>query len=116
MTQKDLRRWMRSHPGFASFAVLRHPMLRVIQAYRALRDARMRAARDPGHPVGALQRAVPARDGVEPRDVLAFAGVPERALKGQTSLRHPPDWATQAALLQAAAQVVLPHRLIRKPR
>jgi LPS sulfotransferase NodH len=29
MTQKDLRKWMRTHPGFVSFSILRHPMLRV---------------------------------------------------------------------------------------
>jgi hypothetical protein len=74
----------------------------------------MREARDPGHPVGALQRAVPARAEIEPRDVLAFAGFLKGHLKGQTSLRIPAEWATQAALVQAAAQVVLPHRLIRE--
>jgi hypothetical protein len=62
MTQKDLRKWMRSHPGFCSFAVLRHPVLRTIQAYRALQQAAgdARAPR-PGTSCRALQRAVPGR-------------------------------------------------------
>jgi hypothetical protein len=115
MTQKDLRRWMRSHPGFASFAVLRHPLTRVIQAYRALRDAsdaRSAETRD----ILSERYNVPFRPGteIEPRDVLAFAGFLKGALKGQTSLRIPAEWATQSALVQAAAQVVLPHRLIRE--
>jgi hypothetical protein len=115
MTQKDLRRWMRSHPGFASFAVLCHPLTRVIQAYRALRDAsdaRSAETRD----ILSERYNVPFRPGteIEPRDVLAFAGFLKGALKGQTSLRIPAEWATQSALVQAAAQVVLPHRLIRE--
>jgi hypothetical protein len=75
MTQKDLRRWMRSHPGLRSFAVLR------IRCYGRSKPIAPCATR------GCAQRAetrdilserynVPFRPGIESnrRDVLAFAG------------------------------------------
>jgi hypothetical protein len=112
MTQKDLRKWMRTHPGFASFSLVRHPLLRVLHAYRDLQQAR--DARD-----------VETRDLLSERHKIDFTGPPlgampafvaalKGSLTGQDSVRTRADWATQAALLQAAAPVVLPQRIIRE--
>jgi hypothetical protein len=45
---------------------------------------------------------------------MSFAAFLQGSLKGQTSLKAPPNWATQASLLQAAADVVLPQRILRE--
>ena len=112
MTQKDLRKWMRTHPGFASFSLVRHPLLRVLHAYRDLQragNARSIETRDV-----LSERCMVDFKGPTPEAMLAFVAALMDSLSGQTSLRVPPDWATQAALLQAAAQVVLPQRIIRE--
>jgi hypothetical protein len=38
MTQKDLRKWMRAHPGFVSFSVVRHPLHRLLRAYHGVQQ------------------------------------------------------------------------------
>jgi hypothetical protein len=92
-------------------ASLRHPMLRCdpsLSRPAATRGCAKR--RDPGCSVASRYKC---RSGPSDRttDLLAFAGFLKGHLKGQTSLRIPPNWATQAALLQAAAQVALPQRI-----
>jgi hypothetical protein len=112
MTQKDLRKWMRSQPGFASFSVLCHPMTRLIRGLSrpaATRDRRAAETRDVlSEP---LQRAVGQDGNRRTTDFWLSPEFLKGHLKGQTSLRIPADWATQAALLQAAAQVALPQRI-----
>ena len=57
MTQKDLRKWMRTHPGFASFTLVRHPLLRVLRAYRDLQQAGdARGAEIRAYSVGSVTR------------------------------------------------------------
>lgn len=116
MTQKDLRKWMRTTPGFVSFGILRHPVPRTLHAYRALQratDARGAETRE----ILSTRYGVPFEGDAfpSPGAVLAFVDVLKGNLKGQTSLRAPADWATQASLLQAASQVVQPQRIIREP-
>jgi hypothetical protein len=112
MTQKDLRKWMRTHPGHASFSLVRHPLLRVLNAYRDLQqagDARSLETRDV-----LSERYKVNFMGPTPDAMLAFVAALKGSLTGEASLRVQADWATQAALLQAAAQVVLPQRIIRE--
>jgi hypothetical protein len=116
MTQKDLRKWMRTQPGFVSFSVVRHPMLRLAAAYRALQQeesARLAEIRDVLASRYKLRLGQDAKPSAT--DLLAFAEFLKGHLKGQTSLRTMPDWATQAALLHAAAQAALPQRIFREP-
>jgi hypothetical protein len=115
MTQKDLRKWMRAHPGFSSFCVLRHPMprmMRVLQDLQTGADDQIVELRR----VLANRYDVSLEDGAPPSGaaVLGFAGFLKDALAGRASLRAPAEWATQAAVLSAAAQVVLPQRIIRE--
>jgi LPS sulfotransferase NodH len=113
MTQKDLRKWMRTHPGFVSFSILRHPMLRVIDAYQELREAEDVRATELRE-VLTQRYGVPFDDAVTVPGLMSFAAFLQGSLKGQTSLKAPPNWATQASLLQAAADVVLPQRILRE--
>jgi len=112
MTQKDLRKWMRTHPGFASFTLVRHPLLRVLRAYRDLqqagdaRGAEIRAILSERHKVDFTRPA--------PEAMLAFVAALKGSLTGRDSLKAQAEWTTQAALLQAAALVVLPQRIIRE--
>jgi hypothetical protein len=111
MTQKDLRRWMRETPGFTSFAVLRHPVARAFAAWRRLLDGadpKMAELRD------TLARRYGLSFGAETEGFLAFLRFLKGALAGQTSLKIPPDWSTQMEVLQAAAQVVPPQRILRE--
>lgn len=115
MTQKDLRIWMRRHPGFVSLSVVRDPAMRVLQAYD-----RMARATEPRmverRSILASRYAVPfAEDGAaDAPALLAFAEVLKGNLAGQTSFGTLPDWATQTSILQGAAQVALPHRILRE--
>ena len=123
MTQKDLRRWKRLHPGHRSFTVLRHPLSRVydafcrfilplnIETYAEIRDALM------------TQYGLPLPE-VFPDDLydldrhraafLAFLNFLAGNLGGQTSLRVDSTWATQNALVHAIGQFVVPDRIIRE--
>jgi LPS sulfotransferase NodH len=115
LSQKDLRRWMRTHPGFTSFTVLRHPVLRAFGAYLRLswteapRMAERRQILQQRYGVAFPEIGGPDRDAF-----LAFLGFLKGNLAGQTSLATEPDWATQMAVLQGAARVVLPQRIVRE--
>jgi LPS sulfotransferase NodH len=113
MSQKDLRIWMRSHPGFATFSVLRHPLPRAFRAYELLR---MSGDSSSGETRAILKDRynVPFSDGPSASrdDFAAFISFLKGNLSGQTSLRIAPEWATQMAILQGAAHVVLPQRIV----
>jgi hypothetical protein len=115
MTQKDLRKWMRAHPGFVSFSVVRHPLHRLLRAYHGVQQGQS-ARSEEIRSVLSTRYNVPLAEGGCPSvpDLMAFAAFLKGHLQGQTSLRAMADWATQAALLQAAAHVVLPQRIIRE--
>lgn len=122
MTQKDLRRWMRQHPGHRSFTVLRHPLPRVHDAfcrfllpaghenYADLRDALVRHYDVP------LPEGDPGDDWDVERHraaFLAFLRFLAGNLGGQTALRVDNTWASQSALLHAIGQFAVPDRVIR---
>lgn len=125
MTQRDLRRWKRQHPGHRSFTVLRHPLPRVhdafcryvlplnIETFAEIRDLLI------------TQYNVPLPQ-VFPDDMydlerhrlsfLKFLQFLAGNLGGQTSVRVDSSWASQNALVQAMGQFVVPDRVIRAER
>ncbi|NND20650.1 MAG: nodulation protein NodH, partial [Silicimonas sp.] len=124
LTQKELRRWMRRHPGHRSFTVLRHPLTR---AY----DAFCQTVIPPdvaGY--GDIREALSARYGVslpsspnladgwttelQSAAFLGFLRFLAGNLGGQTSLRVDYSWASQGAFLSAIAGFVVPDRVIRE--
>jgi LPS sulfotransferase NodH len=114
-TQKELRAWKRANPGFRSFAVLRHPVLR---AYGAFAGPVMSGRQT--EVLATLTRTMkqeipPATDLAGHRTAfVAFLGLVKQALSGQSNLRVAADWASQTAILQGYAQVQLPDHLLRE--
>ncbi len=119
MTQKDLRKWIKTHPGYRSFTVLRHPLARAYEVFnRYLVPTDQPGYRDPRH---AMQKRydIPfpkAGEGLDATAMrqafLAFLTFLKGNLAGQTSVRVDQAWATQTAILQGAASFALPHRMI----
>ncbi len=125
MNQKQLRQWMKDHPGFRSFTVLRHPVARAYTAFNRfiLPDDRPAYA-DPRKIL--RQRYKVPIPGKAPDETwseedqkaafLGFIGFLKGNLDGQTSVRVDQAWATQTAILQGIAQVVLPQAVIQEER
>ncbi len=123
MGQKDLRQWKRAHPGFRTFTVLRHPVLRAHDAfcrhiltiergsYRSLRGTMIRRYNlpippdgpDASYDVNAHRKAF--------TEFLRFL---KGNLAGQTGIRVDSAWCTQAQMISGFGQVALPDRLIRE--
>ncbi len=112
MTQKDLRPWMRDRSGFISFAVVRHPLARAFDAWRAVIMAK-------GPPANTLRRILTNQhaidiDGDAAAGFAGFLRFLKANLGGQSSLPVEPGWASQSALLAGLAQAVLPQRIVRE--
>ena len=123
MTQKDVRRWMRRHPGHRSFTVLRHPLPRAYdafcrfvlpsdaKAYAELRHALVNRYNVP------LPEDASSEDWSRDRQAeafLAFLIFLAGNLGGQTSLRVDHAWASQETFLSAIARFAVPDRAIRE--
>lgn len=121
LTQRDVRQWMKAHPGYRSFSVLRHPIARAHEvfnryvlpgddpAYTDLRQAMRQRYKVP------IPKDGPGDDydlAAHQAAFLAFVGFLKGNLSGQTSVRIDPAWATQTAMLQGAANFTLPHRIV----
>lgn len=117
LTERSLRPWMRKAKGFVSFAVLRHPLARAYDAWRAVLAGK-------GPEANTLRRilrnqhAVALPEGSDPADhALGFTGFLKflkANLGGQSALPVAPDWASQAAILSGQAQAVMPQRILRE--
>lgn len=123
LTQRDLRRWKRKHPGHRGFSVLRHPLARAydsfcryvlpsdVENYADLRSALISKYEVP------LPEAFPNPDWslAQHREAfLAFLTFLKGNLGGQTGVRVDNTWATQDTLLSAIAQFSVPDRVIRE--
>ena len=121
--QKQLRQWLRKHPGHRRFTVLRHPLARAHHVFctRIL-------AKGPDT-FGRIRRVLVNRhdlpipegwpDPTYGREThrAAFGGFLDfiRAnLAGQTNLRVDPHWASQAAILQGMGDLCLPDLVLRE--
>ncbi len=123
LTQHDLRRWKRQHPGHRAFTVVRHPLPRAYDAfcrYILPTDhesyADLRAALIdrydvplPGHGAQSKWTLDAHRAAFE-----AFLAFLKGNLGGQTSLRVDNTWASQTVLLQAIGDFAIPDRVIRE--
>jgi LPS sulfotransferase NodH len=117
-----LRQWKQAHPGHRSFAVLRNPLAR---AHAVLCDHILAEGPDSYPEIrAALVRTfglvLPEGDGLDPAAHRAALEVFLRFLKanlsGQTALRTDPAWASQAAVLQGMASIILPDMILREDR
>lgn len=120
-TQNLARQWMREHPGHRSFAVLRHPVPRLYDAFcrvlvepgpdRAddIRETLMALYEmpfpdDPGKITAPAMRAL----------FLRFAEFVGGNLAGQTSIRVHAAWASQTVLLESIAGFTVPDMVLRE--
>ncbi len=121
-SRKALRRWQRGTPGHRSVTVVTHPLRRAHDAFctRILApgpDAfgEIRSVLQDRHGLD-LPGETPGAGWDATRHRAAFLGFLRflRAnLAGQTSVRVPAVWASQSALLRAAAEVVVPDAVLR---
>ncbi len=121
LSQKDLRQWMKDHPGHRSFTVLRHPVKRAYNTFcRFILPDDRPAFEDPRKVMRQRYKLpipgkTPGPDWTEAEQKAAFMAFLEFLkpnLDGQTSVRIDPAWASQSAILQGIAQVLTPHALI----
>jgi len=125
MNQKELRQWMKAHPGYRSFTILRHPVERAYDVFNRFILPDNRPAYAEPRRVMRKRYGVPIPEGTVGKDMdptaqkeafLSFLGFLKGNLAGQTSIRVDPAWATQTSILQGAASVTIPHRLIPEDR
>lgn len=121
--QKSLRNWMRDHPGFRSFVVLRHPVARAHAAFcdRILFDgpgcfpeirATLRKLHKLPIPEGPPDESYDTK--AHRRAFHAFLRFLRSNLSGQTGMRVDPSWASQLTLLQGVAQFSIPDMILRE--
>ncbi|MEM7717780.1 MAG: nodulation protein NodH [Pseudomonadota bacterium] len=122
LTQRDLRRWKRQHPGHRSFTVLRHPLPRAHDAFcrfilpkdvDGFADIRLLLISQYDVPLPPLSSDEPYTLKQHREAFLKFLKFLAGNLGGQTALRVDSSWASQHALVQAIGQFVLPDRVIR---
>ena len=121
MSQKELRQWMKDHPGHRSFAVLRHPVKRAYNTFcrfilpddrPAYEEARKVMRQRYKLPIPGKAPGPEWPEAERKAAFLAFLEFLKANLDGQTSVRVDAAWATQASILQGVAQALTPHALI----
>lgn len=118
--QKSLRQWMRAHPGFRSFTVLRHPLLRAHAAlFGHVLPGETPDLRQGFERTMQVSLPNPARVqtlGAEDRQILLLAWLRfcKMVLGGQTGLKVHALVATQAAALQGFGAVQPPDAVLRE--
>ncbi len=115
--RKELRQWKRHNPGFRSFTVLRHPVVRAYEVFAGqVLTARLPELAD------ALERHLktglpdPGNTNAMRTGFLGFLTLAKQALSGQSHLRIAAAWASQSTILQGFAQAHLPDHILREDR
>lgn len=123
LKQKDIRQWMRKHPGFRSFTVLRHPLERAYHVFNTCILPNDRPAFSNIRRVLKNRYNLPIpKEGLikgyyadqHKEAFIAFLEFLKGNLAGQTSLKVEPVWATQTAILQGMAKFTLPDHIFRE--
>lgn len=115
--QGRLDAWRRGHPGFRSFAVIRHPLLRAHDAFMRkvltgeFREVREHMARLFGVVLEGPVTLPPDDHRTAFKAFLRFAAA---SVQQQTRMQPWPMWATQIANLEGYAQVILPDMILRE--
>jgi hypothetical protein len=119
-TRKSLRQWLREAPGHRSFTVVTHPLRR---AHDVFRERILTPGPDAFVEIRAVLRerhglALPDEGAPPDRDrhraaFLGFLRFLKANLAGQTSVRVPAAWASQAVLVRALSEVLAPDAILR---
>jgi len=120
--RKTLQKWMRDRLGHRSFTVVTHPLER---AFLAFRDRILGTGPESFTDIRMVLRSRYGLDlpeegeeyGVDPARLrasfLGFLTFLKGNLSGQTSVRVPAVWASQAVLVRALAEVAAPDMILR---
>lgn len=115
-TQGSLRDWMRARPGFRSFTVVRHPLVRTYAIFRKVQEDDAFEGLRLG--LEATWEVPPLRQGAdvaaERAALLGFLRFLRANLQGQTPVKQHLLWASQSATLQGMAQFSLPDLIARQ--
>lgn len=128
-SQKTLRQWKEAHPGYRSFAVLRHPVVKAHHAFcrHVLFDGpqlfpKIRETLRKVHKLPIPKEPIKRRNlkgydlDAHKTAFLSFAAFLKHNLSAQTAVRIDPSWASQLAVLQGIAQFGLPDMIAREDR
>ena len=118
--RKSLRSWKHRHPGYRSFSVVSHPLLRAYRAFRQLIGQKAPELRLAMHrlqnielpPPGAVY-CDPARQG---QDFIAFLRFIKAHLAGQTALKISASLASQSAAIEGFCKFTPPDVVLREAR
>ena len=123
MNQKDLRQWMRKHPGYRSFSILRHPLERAYHVFNtcilpndrpAFSNIRRVLRKRYGLPIPEKGLIKGYYADQHQEAFIAFLNFLKGNLAGQTSVKIEPVFASQTAIIQGMANVTLPDHLFRE--
>jgi LPS sulfotransferase NodH len=119
-TRKSLRQWLREVPGHRSFTVVTHPLRR---AHDVFRERVLASGPNAFVEIRAVLGGrygldLPGEGEVPDRDrhraaFLGFLRFLKANLAGQTSMRVPAAWASQAVLVRALSDVLAPDAILR---
>ncbi|WP_396280062.1 sulfotransferase family 2 domain-containing protein [Histidinibacterium aquaticum] len=122
-TQKTLRQWKRGAPGHRSFTVLRHPVARAHAAFcekllfpgpgtfMEIRKTLKQVFKVPLPGQGSAESHDAEAHRVAFKGFLAFL---KANLRGQTSVRVDPWWASQAEVLKGMSNFAVPDMVLRE--
>ena len=122
LTEKELRDWMVKHPGFLSFTVVRHPLVRAYHIFKSKVLNKDAAGFDRIRKALRQQYAIPIHqihedDQESYRDAfLGYLRFLKSLLGGQTSLFVKPVLAPQISAIATFSEFLLPHRILREDR
>lgn len=118
--RKSLRQWKLDHPGYRSFTVVRHPLVRAHAAFSTLLDQPAADLRTALQRVQGLKLPKPGRgfaDAAAFRDgFMGFLRFLKLHLAGQTGLKIDARLASQSAAIQGFAQFTPPDAVLREDR
>lgn len=121
-SQKTLRAWMRTTPGFTAFTVVRHPLERAYDVFNTrivipnaqFSEIRHRLIMRHGLPIP-LEGPDQSYGLSQHTEAFAkFLEIVKQTLNGATGLRLLPAWASQSGSLQNMSNLIAPHRVIRE--
>lgn len=120
--QKSLRKWREDHQGFQSFTVIRHPVARAYHTFcqnilpppnGQMKDIRETLRREYGVAVPEDGKVSEPYGAAEHKAAfLAFLKFVKANLSDQTSVKVDASWASQTAILEAAAGITIPMHIV----
>jgi LPS sulfotransferase NodH len=118
--RKSLRRWKHNHPGYRSFTVVSHPLLRAYRAFRQLlgqNAPELRLAMRRLHDLELPPPGTGYRDPAQHHsDFITFLQFVKSHLAGQTALKISAALVSQSAVIDGFCKFTTPDVILREAR